>query len=387
MSDKIVTPINPVALDLSALVRELRTELTPPTVPAVYHDPDDRGSAHTVIRDGWKLVERKPLTRPAMRHAFEDLDSIAAWVKRRAPHAEDVDVLIAQDDDETPRAIVAVHVAPYAPNGDIVTAQVANHPTLLRWHAALGRGWMLQRELHTFLRSVKDTFRPVAASNGDVIGSQADQLIAALARIELSRSESFAVELAPNGMVKVASADAQNTLNVTLPEEFTVRVPWFLGVTGEATGVATEEPTKFYDLRIALQVDVKAATGGGKVPTFKLECLNLDEEYAFALADAAKHLQRRLGEPFVVLRGTAMTVEVAMSTARGTNGPGYCEGSYPRSRSNAGDLVGGLATFLQGLAKAAKADSPTLTPEQAADLGERGTVTPIEPDAGEVADD
>jgi hypothetical protein len=325
--------LNPIALDLSELVRELRTELTDPTVPAAFSEPDDGGPAATVLRDGWKLIERKPPTRPAMRHEFEDLDSVAAWVKARAPHPEDVDVLIAQHDEAAPAAVVRVLLAPYSPTGDDVTCNVVNHPTLLRWHEVLNKR-ILQRDLHKFLRSVKDTFSPIAASNGDILGSQADQLIASLARIEYSRSENFNTELAPNGMVKVSSADASNALNVTLPDEFTVRMPWFIGVTGEPTGIASEEPTRFYELRISLSVDIVQIQGGGKAPAFTLECLNWDEEYAFALADAAKHLQRRLGEPFRVLRGTAKTEQVATRTLRGTAGPGVCAASFPRVRED-----------------------------------------------------
>lgn len=281
--------------------------------PSFTLDPTGAGKAHVVVKDGYKVVTIEPSHRPAVRHQFDDLGSLATWLKRRAPRAQDVDILLG-------KSKTSANLAPHSTEADIVTCPTNLTPRAAFWvDKVLGKA-LDQRSVIRVLTRTAEDFLPLLAKDGAHLGTVGEDLLSRIGSIEAKRITSFTKEVDARGFTKLASASADTTLSVQLPPVVVIRIPMIQGVTKLVKVLDAEtETAPLYEIRAQLVVNLP--DGGAAVPpAFTFDPLNLDDVMAEALSDAAAFLQRKLGDEFAVLRGKEDSIEVVERVPHFTTG-------------------------------------------------------------------
>lgn len=254
-----------------------------PAITAVPR-PDGQGIV-ALVREGYKVQTLEGQRVNARVHAFEEIGSLADWLKRHATK-ESVEILVGE------QCVVAA-LTPRDVNGDRVTCPLHPHPRWARWHALLAQP-IGQRQLHRFVLSSLEDFEVVPVP-GEVVGiSTGETLASQLAKFEALKTSEVKVELDERGFVRFAGMSEKTEVSGKLPPRFKVRVPLFLGVERVKDGQPASEAV--YELEIHLRVIVEQ----GRPPAFELSCPNLEVVVRGARLDAVAWLRHLLGDGFLV---------------------------------------------------------------------------------------
>lgn len=274
---------------------------------------------HTVVVAHHEHVKLHVSTlgkRPAARHSFADLDSLAAWLLRSAgDHALVADVLVSE-------SRTVAHIDPDDPASDLVVVPMVHHPRFARWVRVLGKP-LSQREFMRLLIAARADFPTEYAKDraGDVraVGTEGERLAAEVGKISIARITNWKSEIDKSGVTTLAAADATTTVNAKIPSELNILVPWFIGVkAGDGAGGLLD-----FDQVYSITLDVDVNADGKDGPEFTLTFPAYAEVQLQATRDAAEHLHRRLNVephpdtgPWLVVLGTHATADVPIIRPR-----------------------------------------------------------------------
>jgi hypothetical protein len=257
-------------------------DASPPTT--LVGRPDGQGVI-ALVRDGYQVKTLEGQRVNARVHVFEEVASLADWLKRHAD-PKVVEVLVGEQ-----RVVAAL--TPRDIHGDQVVCPLHLHPRWARWQKLLDQP-VGQRLLHRFVLSSLEDFE-VLPVEGSAVGISAGETLASqLAKFEALKTSEVKVELDERGFVRFAGMSEKTEVSGKLPPRFKVRVPLFLGVEQLVDGKPAGEA--FYELEIHLRVIVET----GRPPAFELSCPNLEVVVRGARIDAVAWLRHLLGEGFLV---------------------------------------------------------------------------------------
>jgi hypothetical protein len=267
----------------------------PAPAVALTRTPDGRHGL-ALVRDGYKLQQLDGVTTCRRAHAIDDVDSLAAWLRRNS-HAALVEILVDED------KIVAA-LDPRNPIGDVVSCPLTAHPRAARWLAVLAK-MVQQPQLQRLFLTTLDDFERTQDSSGRLLGSYGEELARQLQKFGAVRNAEVDVEIDAMGTVVFAAQTEKITIKGSLPPRFKVNVPIFLGIqlpTGENGDLV--EATYELDLFMSVHPQERGA------PLFSLSCPNLEVVMRQARADAARWLSYQLGPEFLVGLGKTVLPEV-----------------------------------------------------------------------------
>lgn len=242
------------------------------------------GDGHVLVREGYKVNRISNLTPPTKhghrRHVFTDVDGFCRWLTR---HADPVRTDVLFDGHQ----IVAC-LDPQDPEGEQVVCKVLEHPVMLAWREVCGPK-LVQSTLREHLIAQRASTQRVEGLPTEEDVRVADQLAAALLKLEVARQKDLAVEVDERGVVLFQGRNERTTVSGKLPAEVQILVP-----------VWAELPHDQVELRVLLrlQVDDQAnVTFRLSMPEYKLT------RYEAALS-MREHIEQLL-PGFVVALGEA----------------------------------------------------------------------------------
>lgn len=264
------------------LLREIAGELGRPCVE-VGTDPNG-GTRRFLVRDGYHVHHAPPATVGVPAHTFHDVRSFGEWLNCHAD-AGTAQVLVGE-------GLAIAHVDPQDPNGARVMLLMRHHPRVERWLGVLGKN-LTQEGFSELLTAGRRDTDLLQDSAGHDIGWMGTELAEQARNFALAFSGDLKRRVDQHGVVRFSGATSEQTVSGQLPPEFSVHVPFFLGV--ELHG---EEP--LYTLELGIGI----STRGGE-PAFVLRAPALDEVAYEARLDLVTHLRDVLHDDFLVGMGEA----------------------------------------------------------------------------------
>lgn len=253
---------------LESLLSFLRDHLAPPVVAPPFSTPPD-SSGIMAVKDGYKVqaTPRPTAQRRVRRHAFEDIDSLAAFCVRHFD-PRTTEILAA------PGKVGVLSGLGWTQ--DVVTCGMAHDPAFVAWRRVFGVA-LDQRKAYAAINALREEV---------VDGSGA---LAAFRTLEVHSKGEFKMNLLASGAVEFVSSANGVSVTGKIPETITVRVPVYRG--GPAL-----------DIEVQIVPDLSATP-----PTFALQPRNLDQACETAFEAELARLREGLGGDaggFLVSRGS-----------------------------------------------------------------------------------
>jgi hypothetical protein len=208
-------------------------------------------------------------SQPGRRHVFADVASLAAFIGKHMPDPTYVEVLADTD------KIVAVSAAHWF--RDEVSCVLAKDPDFVGWEKLLGRT-IKQKELYRELIARQHTI--VAAA----------EVVSAIQRLDLSKSNEATYSLTPNGNYDVVAKREQTSSTTKLPGGFSLSVPVYLGAN-----------PKLIEIKLLIE---EVGVSEGSQPTFSLRAIDIERVKLDAYQEQVQSLRTLLGPSYLVGAGT-----------------------------------------------------------------------------------
>lgn len=264
--------------------------------------PDGKGQAFVVKTgpDRWEVKTFDAPTEGVARHTFASLDSLVRWLQRWG-EASRAQVFVDVQAGNTGSAYVQARLDPGDPEGDRVTCPVPFTPEFRAWVIDTRGKALGQRELFALVR---------AFGSGIQDQTRAASLLGALSVLRIAGGSELECELAPNGRTKVSGRRGDVAMSQELPGELELVLPIYRGVQVDDDEALADEPAT-YRLRMMLDVEASPALGLAASLVFP----DLESVLADAADDLVEHLERELGEGWVVCAGSEETEAVDVRKA------------------------------------------------------------------------
>lgn len=256
-----------------SLLTRIEAGTIKPATEAIPYDP-----THAVVtarRTGpgayeiLNLPQGKP-ERPPRLHAFHDVESFAAYVKKHMPDAGSAEILAGQS------KMTAINAASWA--HDEVSCLLPWHPDLVAWEAVFKREYP-QAGLYKALALVAHTIVPAS--------DKATTLLTQLQSLKVDATGSTAVTLSEHGMYTLRSESGTASLTTPLDSTVLVECPIYLDDLGKRRfgvrlSVNNENPSRIL---------------------FALSPVDLDVVKRDAYRDQVRKLRGLLGDDYLVGMG------------------------------------------------------------------------------------
>lgn len=271
---------------LTGITQTVRPTDAPRLVP---HPDGQRGLV--AVAEGYELKTLDGPTHTVPTHTFEDVASLAAWLKRGG--YEDADILVGGE-----KVRVILLGGGDAEEGSATLPLIA-HPALSRWLDATKKV-LTQRDLYKLLSGAASDTDRIVDQEGKFVEHLGTSIAKSVLKFSAIKTGTVEVEQDASGVTTLLSVSEKTTIKGTLPPHWNIHVPVYLG-----------GPPTFRTLRVCLEV-IPAKDGP---PSFALEIPELSVALLEARRELAAHLQSLLGEGFLVGLGITAT-ETRKSQAR-----------------------------------------------------------------------
>jgi hypothetical protein len=222
---------------------------------------------------------------PRIRHGFTDINDFARYVLRRG-NLEHADVLI-QPGPHGAKAVA--YLNPLDEDAPLLSCEVKQSVELDLWRGLQG---VPQAKVLDVLASVPETILdPPGAKVATV-----ERLRAQFGKFKVSKNLEFESGINENGVTELRAGRDETMTSAKFPD-FTIRLPWFQGITASEDG----EPLFEYDLLIQVRID----TSDTQRPLFTFRAPQLEVVKARAFTDLVNHLAfDLLGDGWYVGQGS-----------------------------------------------------------------------------------